>query len=96
MNLIDYQNKITSEVNDDSVLSQTITICNILNGQFKDEDILKITRTENEYIVETANENVAEKALQLNDKIVPGAFVPFYSISISRESCSLKINLNEF
>lgn len=98
MNLVDFQNKISSDTCDDSLFSKAITLCNLLNGNFSDEEIISVdvSKEDEEFHVKTVNEDTANRLLACNGNIVAGAYEPLYKISISRESCSFKIKLNNF
>lgn len=98
MNLIEFQNKISSDVHDNTVLSRTVTLCSLLNQNFDGNDVssISVDKESKTFFVDMINEPCADRAVQLfSNAIVPGSFNPLFEISISRESCSLKIDLNE-
>lgn len=98
MNLVDFQNKISSDVYDDSLFSKSITLCNLLNGNFHDEEIISVdvSKEDEMFHVKTLNEYSADRLVAYDGNIVAGAYEPLYKLSISRESCSLKIKLINF
>lgn len=98
MNLVDFQNKISSDVYDDSLFSKSITLCNLLNGNFRDEEIISVdvSKEDEMFHVKTLNEYSADRLVVYDGNIVAGAYEPLYKLSISRESCSLKIKLINF
>lgn len=105
MNLIDFYKKISSDSNDKAArnakfFSEEVTMYNILNATFKDEDIetIKMSPSISNPIFDVTfkNENIASNAEgNLNKQIVPGAYKPLYEINIEKKEKTLSFNLNE-
>lgn len=102
MNLLEFRNRIISsennKVENDSFFSEEITIFNILNGIFKDDNILSINiNSEKKFIsVEVFSEEMAKYAEnKLNNQIVPGAYHPLYRIHIECDRNKFNIYLTD-
>lgn len=105
MNLLDFYNKIASDSEDKSArnakfFSEEVTVYNILNGTFKDEDIKKIKMSPSIsspiFDITLSTENIAYYAEQnLDQQIVPGAYKPLYRLNISRNEKTLTVKLDE-
>lgn len=102
MNLLDFRNRIISsdpnKIETDSFFSEEITIFNILNGFFRDENILSINiDTDKKNVsVEVFSEELAKYAENsLNNQIVPGAYYPLYRIHVENIGNKLIIYLSD-
>jgi hypothetical protein len=100
MNLIQFYEKISSDnttVGNTAYFSEEVTIFNILNGTFPDEDILHIgimSDANPTFKITLRNETIASCAEDnMKDQIVQGAYYPLYRISVNREGSTLYIKL---
>ena len=105
MNLLDFHEKISydqqieNNVNPSRFFSEQITMFNVLNGTFPDEDIINIRVTQTEqptFAVALANENIAECAEEnLHGQVIPGAYKPLYRLDVTRNANTLFFRMNE-
>lgn len=105
MNLLDFHEKISydqqieNNVNPSRFFSEQITMFNVLNGTFPDEDILNIRVTQTEqptFAVALANENIAECAEEnLHGQVIPGAYKPLYRLDVTRNANTLFFRMEE-
>lgn len=105
MNLLTFQEKISydqeieEKVNPSKFFSEQVTMFNILNGTFPENDIINISITQLEqptFAVTLINENVAECAEEnLHGQIVPGAYKPLYKLNVTRNSNTLFFKMEE-
>lgn len=102
MNLLEFRNKIISSENNkienDSFFSEEITIFNILNGIFKNDDILSINiDSAKKFIsVEVSSEEMVNHIeTRLNNQIVPGAYHPLYRVHIKCDGTKFNIYLTD-
>lgn len=97
MNLLQYSKRLSKGCNE-ILLSEQITVMNILNGIFDESDIVSIDTSYDKphFTIETASEDIANKMeSKLNQQIIPGAYKPFYKIEINRNNNILLLNLIE-
>lgn len=96
---ISYDEEIEEKLNPSRFFSEQVTMFNVLNGTFPEEDILniRILQTENPtFAVSLVNENIAECAEEnLNGQIVPGAYKPLYKLDVTRNSNTLFFRMEE-
>jgi len=96
---ISYDEEIEEKANPSRFFSEQVTMFNVLNGTFPEEDILniRILQTENPtFAVSLVNENIAEHAEEnLNGQIVPGAYKPLYKLDVTRNSNTLFFRMEE-
>lgn len=96
---ISYDEEIEEKMNPSRFFSEQVTMFNVLNGTFPEEDILgiRVLQTENPtFAVSLANENIAECAEEnLNGQIVPGAYKPLYKLDVTRNSNTLFFRMEE-
>ena len=105
MNLIDFYKKISSDSNDKAArnakfFSEEVTMYNILNATFKDEDIETIKMSPSisnpTFDITFRNENIASNAEgNLNKQVVPGAYKPLYRLNVTRNDSTLFVTMNE-
>lgn len=105
MNLLDFHEKISydrqieNNVNPSRFFSEQITMFNVLNGTFPDEDIINIRVTQTEqptFAVALANENIAECAEEnLHGQVIPGAYKPLYRLDVTRNANTLFFRMEE-
>lgn len=105
MNLLDFHEKISydqqieNNVHPSRFFSEQITMFNVLNGTFPDEDIINIRVTQTEqptFAVALANEKIAECAEEnLHGQIVPGAYKPLYRLDVTRNDNTLFFRMDE-
>lgn len=100
MNLLEFHNIISSENSDThkSLFSEEITLFNIINGNFADNEIIDIAINEDPkfFSIKLVSEDLAEYAeRKLNMKIVPGAYKPLYQITTKRNNDVLILELDE-
>lgn len=105
MNLLKFHEKISldkrneEEINPSKFFSEQVTMFNILNATFPDQDIINIRIIREDYptfAVTLANENIAICAEQnLDNQIVPGAYKPLYRINVSRNDNTLFFIMEE-
>jgi hypothetical protein len=80
--------------------SEQVTMYNVLNGTFPDDDILNVKISDEgdkpKFDVTLRTEAIAENAEQNLDKmIVPGAYKPLYELNVSRQRNVLTFDMNE-
>ena len=80
--------------------SEQVTMYNVLNGAFPDDDILNVKISDEgdkpKFDVTLRTEAIAENAEQNLDKmIVPGAYKPLYELNVSRQRNVLTFDMNE-
>ena len=96
---ISYDEEIEEKTNPSRFFSEQVTMFNVLNGTFPEEDILniRILQTENPtFAVSFVNESIAENAEEnLNGQIVPGAYKPLYKLDVTRNSNTLFFRMEE-
>jgi len=96
---ISYDEEIEEKTNPSRFFSEQVTMFNVLNGTFPEEDILniRILQTENPtFAVSVVNEDIAENAEEnLNGQIVPGAYKPLYKLDVTRNSNTLFFRMEE-
>ena len=96
---ISYDEEIEEKTNPSRFFSEQVTMFNVLNGTFPEEDILniRILQTENPtFAVSLASESIAEYAEEnLNGQIVPGAYKPLYKLDVTRNSNTLFFRMEE-
>lgn len=104
MNLLQFFNeKLSREENvayPPKHFSEQVTMYNVLNGTFPDDDILNVKITNEDdnprFDVTLRTEAIAENTEQNLDKmIVPGAYKPLYELNVSRNRNVLTFNMNE-
>jgi hypothetical protein len=104
MNLLEFFNeKLSHEGNvsyPPKYFSEQVTMYNVLNGTFPDDDILDVKISNGErspkFKVALRTEAIAENAEQNLDKmIVPGAYKPLYELNVTRERNVLTFDMNE-
>lgn len=96
---ISYDEEIEEKTNPSRFFSEQVTMFNVLNGTFPEEDILniRVLQTENPtFAVSVANEDIAEHAEEnLNGQVVPGAYKPLYKLDVTRNSNTLFFRMEE-
>lgn len=104
MNLLQFHEKISrndSGTNPTSFFSEQVTMYNVLNGTFPDEDILNVSISKEEdnkpsFAVTLRTDSIAENAENNLDKmIVPGAYRPLYELEVKRSDNTLVFKMNE-
>lgn len=105
MNLLNFHEKISlderngEEANPSRFFSEQVTMFNILNGTFPDQDIINIRVIREDFptfAITLANENIASCAEQnLNNQVVPGAYKPLYKLDVSRNDNTLFFRMEE-
>jgi hypothetical protein len=85
--------------NPPAYFSEQVTMYNVLNGTFPDDDILNVKMTGGDkptFEVSLRTEAIAKSAEQNLDKmIVPGAYKPLYELNVSRNRNVLTFDMNE-
>lgn len=97
MNLLEYSNRLSRGCNE-KLISEQITVMNIINGIFSESDIVNIQSSEDKptFIIVTKTSDIATIVEnKLNNQIVPGAYKPFYKILVSRSENILNLFLIE-
>lgn len=96
---ISYDEEIEEKINPSKFFSEQVTMFNVLNGTFPEEDIININITQTEqptFAVTLVNEQVAECAEEnLHGQIVPGAYKPLYKLDVTRNSNTLFFKMEE-
>lgn len=96
---ISYDEEIEEKMNPSRFFSEQVTMFNVLNGTFPEEDILNIRILQTEiptFSVSLVNESIAECAEEnLNGQIVPGAYKPLYKLQVTRNSNTLFFRMEE-
>ena len=105
MNLMQFYDKISSDSENKSArnakfFSEEVTVYNILNGTFKDEDIKKIKMSPSisspVFDITLATQNIASCAENnLDNQIVLGAYKPLYKVNATATDFTLTIKLDE-
>lgn len=96
---ISYDEQIEEKVNPSKFFSEQVTMFNVLNGTFPDQDIIniRVTRTDHPtFAVTLANEKIAECAEEnLDNQIIPGAYKPLYRLNVTRNYNTLFFRMEE-
>ena len=96
---ISYDSEIEEKVHPSRFFSEQVTMFNVLNGTFPEEDIINIRVTQKEnptFAVAVANENIAECAeANLDGQVVPGAYKPLYKLDVTRNANTLFFRMEE-
>ena len=105
MNLLSFHQQISvdqekeNNVSPSKFFSEQVTMFNILNGTFPDEDIINIRVTRKDqptFAITLANEKIAECAEEnLDGQIVPGAYKPLYKLDVTRNDNTLFFKMEE-
>ena len=105
MNLLTFHEKISlnketeANVNPSRFFSEQVTMFNVLNGTFPEEDIININviRTDMPtFAVTLDNQRIAECAeANLHGQIVPGAYKPLYRLNVTRNDKTLFFRMEE-
>ena len=104
MNLLDFHEKLSSDIHSGTKpnhnhFSEQVTMFNVLNGTFPDDDIMNIRPVQGDnpsFSVQLRTESIAEHAVEnLDGRIVPGAYKPLYRLDVGREKDTLIFKMNE-
>lgn len=104
MNLMDFHDKLTFDGHSGTkpgtnLFSEQVTMFNVLNGTFPDDDIINIRAnrgSDPSFRVQLRTESIAQHAAEnLDGMIVPGAYKPLYKLDVGREKDTLIFKINE-
>lgn len=104
MNLMEFHEKLTFDGHTGTQpgsnhFSEQVTMFNVLNGTFPDDDIVNIKAVrgaEPSFSVQLRTESIAAHAVEnLDGMVVPGAYKPLYKLDVEREKDTLIFRINE-
>ena len=89
--MMSYNDKVSS-----NLFSQEMTLFNIINGNFKTEEILDIDMNKPSFVVTVIDEQTAMNVKnRLDGEVVPWSFIPLYQINIQQNKNTLEFELIE-
>ena len=103
MNLVEFYDKISSSddkiAKNNRLFSEQVTMYNVVNGYFADEDLINIkiiNQEEPTFAITLSTEIIASCAEDnLDQQIVPGAYKPLYRLNVTRNDSTLFVTMNE-